>query len=313
MPKKVRKLVENEGVISKRDWECSLLTAIRDEIRVGNVAAQSSKRFGRFDNFFISDDLWAARRDAFFTRAGLPISPEEASVYLTNRLNLAYDNFLANLPENTYASVNENGWTLSYDRAEKLNKETEEKLDNLTLWLDDNLRQIKLPELLIEVDNELHFTHPFLSPAQPIVRDAESVCHIIATIMAHGCLIGPYTMARLTNGITYHQIKRITDWQLSEEAQRQALAQLVNAISHLGVTNYWGKGKTSSSDGQRDFVINRRCCNKHGVQDFKIMHSSFILLWQTTTPHFTAYLLNVLIETLLMSWMAFYTMKATLL
>jgi len=251
IPKKVRKLVENEGIISKRDWECSLLTAIRDEIRAGNVAAQSSKRFGRFDNFFISNDLWTARRDAFFTRAGLPVVPEEALVYLTNRLNLTYDNFLTNLPENTYASVNESGWTLSSDKAEKLNKETEEKLDNLTLWLDDNLRQIKLPELLIEVDNELHFTHPFLSPAQPIVRDAESVCHIIATIMAHGCFIGPNTMARLTNGITYHQIKRITDWQLSEEAQRQALAHLANAISHLDVTNYWGKGKTSSSDGQR--------------------------------------------------------------
>ena len=251
IPKKVRKLVENEGIISKRDWECSLLTAIRDEIRAGNVAAQSSKRFGRFDNFFISNDLWTTRRDAFFDRAGLPVVPEEATAYLTNRLNQAYDSFLANLPENTYASVNESGWTLSTDKAEKLNKETEEKLDNLTLWLDDNLRLIKLPELLIEVDNELQFTHPFLSPAQPIVRDAESVCHIIATIMAHGCLIGPYTMARLTSGITYHQIKRISDWQLSEEAQRQALAQLVNAISHLDVTNYWGKGKTSSSDGQR--------------------------------------------------------------
>jgi TnpA family transposase len=58
-------------------------------------------------------------------------------------------------------------------------------------------------------------------------------------------------MARLTDGVSYHQIKRITDWPLSEEAQRHALAQLVNAISHLDVTRHWGEGKTSSSDGQR--------------------------------------------------------------
>ena len=45
MPKKVRSLVEDDGVISKRDWECALLTAIRDEIRIGNVVARSSKRF----------------------------------------------------------------------------------------------------------------------------------------------------------------------------------------------------------------------------------------------------------------------------
>jgi TnpA family transposase len=251
MPKKVRALVEEDGIISKRDWECALLTAIRDEIRAGNVAVQSSKRFGRFDRFFISNEQWTEQRDAFFKRAGLPVKAEDVPAYLTERLNQAYDNFLDSLPENTYADVNENGWSLSADTTEKLDKETEEKLENLTAWLDENLRQIKLPELLIEVDNELHFTHPFLSPIQPSERDAESICHIIAAIIAHGCNIGPYTMARLTDGITYHQIKRITDWQLSEEAQRQALAQLVNGISHLDVTKHWGKGETSSSDGQR--------------------------------------------------------------
>ena len=117
--------------------------------------------------------------------------------------------------------------------------------------LNPHLRQIKLPELLIEVDNELHFTHPFLPSVYQAEREPESVCHILATIMAYGCNIGPFTMARLTEGVTYHQIKRIADWQLSEEAQRQALAQLVNAISSLDVTRHWGEGKTSSSDGQR--------------------------------------------------------------
>jgi TnpA family transposase len=58
-------------------------------------------------------------------------------------------------------------------------------------------------------------------------------------------------MARLTEGITYRQIKHVTDWQLTKEALRQALAQLVNAISGLAVTQTWGEGKTSSSDGQR--------------------------------------------------------------
>ena len=251
MPKKVRNLVEKDGVISKRDWECALLTAIRDEIRVGNVAAQSSKRFGRFDNFFISKDQWALQRDAFFVRAGLPTRPKDVPVYLAERLNQAYDRFLASLPENTYAAVDETGWALSTDTAEALDKDTEVRLENLTRWLADNLRQIKLPELLIEVDNELHFTHPFLSPIQPEARDAESICHILAAIMAHGCNIGPHTMARLTDGIAYSQIKRITDWQLSEDAQRQALALLVNAISNLDVTSHWGEGHSSSSDGQR--------------------------------------------------------------
>ena len=85
MPKKERALVEKDGFISKRDWECALLTAVRDEIRIGNVAAESSKRFGRFDNFFISNERWAAQRKAFFRRAGLPVKPEDVPAYLTAR------------------------------------------------------------------------------------------------------------------------------------------------------------------------------------------------------------------------------------
>ncbi|MCH8291595.1 Tn3 family transposase [Candidatus Poribacteria bacterium] len=42
--------------------------------------------------------------------------------------------------------------------------------------------------------------------------------------MAHGCNVGPDTMAQLTQEVTYRQIKRITDWQLTEETQRRALA-----------------------------------------------------------------------------------------
>ena len=251
IPKKVRDLVEKDGVISKRDWECALLTAIRDEIRTGNVAAQSSKRFGRFDNFFIADEQWRAQRDAFFQRAGLPAKPMDVSAYLTARLNNAYDTFLASLPNNAYATVDEKGWVLSTDSADKLNKDEEQQLETLENWLADNFRQIKLPELLIEVDNELHFTQFFLPSVYQADREPEAICHILATIMAYGCNIGPFTMARLTENVTYHQIKRIADWQLSEGAQRQALAQLVNAISSLDVTRHWGEGKTSSSDGQR--------------------------------------------------------------
>jgi TnpA family transposase len=278
VPKALRPLVEKNGVVDKRAWECVLLTAIRDEIKAGNIYVQESKRFGRFDDFFIPADQWAARREHFFQRAGLPVHAAEVPAYLTARLNRAYDRFLTLLPENTYASVNESGWQLSADPAEKLDEAGEQRLATLKAWIADHLREIKLPELLIEVDNELHFTQPFLLPAQPNHREAEQVCTILATLMAHGCNIGPYTMARLTEGITYRQIKQVTDWQLTEEAQRQALAQLVNAISQLDVTQAWGAGKTSSSDGQR-FRLKRQVLQRtysHRFQDYALEFYSFV-------------------------------------
>jgi TnpA family transposase len=278
IPKKLRSLVEQDGVVDKHAWECVLLTALRDEIRAGNVFVEQSKRFGRFDDFFIPDGRWAALRESFFVQAGLPAKAEDVPAYLTGRLNQAYDRFLALLPENTYASVHENRWQLSADPAEKLDEEAKERLETLKAWIAEHLREIKLPELLIEVDNELHFTHHFMLPAQSEPREAEQICTILATIMAHGCNIGPYTMARLTDGITYRQIKQVTDWQLSEEAQRQALAQLVNAISRLDVTQAWGEGRTSSSDGQR-FRFRRKLLQRtysHRLNDYALEFYSFV-------------------------------------
>jgi hypothetical protein len=57
--------------------------------------------------------------------------------------------------------------------------------------------------------------------------------------------------AQMIEGVSYKQIKHIFDWQITDEAQRCALADLVNGISGIEVTKVWGEGKTSGSDGQR--------------------------------------------------------------
>ena len=273
IPQKLRPLVEMDGTVNKRAWECALLSAVRDELKAGNLYVMQSTHFGRFDNFFIPDGAWDTHRETFFKRAGLPVKTEEVSTFLEKRLNRAFDDFLELLPENTYVNINENGWQLSVDPAEKLEAAGQQRLEDLKAWLSDNMRLIKLPELLIEVDNELYFTNHFIASGQQETRDAARVCSALATIMAHGCNIGPYTMARLTQGISYRQIKWVTDWQLTEEAQRQALAQIVNALSRLDVTHSWGQGTTSSSDGQR-FRLKRK------------------LLQQTYSPRFHDYALE---------------------
>jgi TnpA family transposase len=278
IPKNLRPLVEKNGEVNKRAWECALLTVVRDEIKAGNIYVQRSKRFGRFGNFFIDDAKWEKQRDSFFRRAGLPAKAEDVPGYLTNRLNQAFDDFLRLLPKNSYAGVNENGWQLSVDSSEKLNEVGKQRLEELKKWLAENMRTVRLPALLIEVDNELHFTHHFMPPLQQQQRTAEDVCTVLATIMAHGCNVGPYTMSRLTEGITYRQIKWVTDWQLLEDTQRQALAQVVNAISKLDVTQAWGEGKTSSSDGQR-FRMKRRLLQQAyspRFNDYAIEFYSFV-------------------------------------
>ena len=278
IPRKIRKLITTNGEVKKSAWECALLTAIRDEIKTGNLSVEMSKHFSRIDDFFIPHEQWNKMRDRFFRRAGLPIDPEGVKSYLTERLNRTYDTFLEELPENSYVNIDETGWHLSVDASEKPDSDSEKRMRDLEEWLSINMRMIKLPDLLIEVDNELKFTRHFMSIQEQEKPTVEDICAVLTTIMAQGCNIGPYTMSHLVRGISYERIKHIDDWMLTDEALHSALALVVNAISRLDITQVWGEGKTSSSDGQR-FALRRKVIQQTyspKFNDFALEFYSFV-------------------------------------
>jgi len=178
---------------------------------------------------------------------------------------------------NPFAKVGKEGWILSTDAAETLSSEQKQKLEALTQWLSSHMRTIKLPDLLIEVDNDLHFTDQFL-PAIKRQGRAEDICTVLTSIMAYGCNIGPHTMAQMIEGVSYKQIKHIFDWQITDEAQRHALADVVNGISGIEVTKVWGEGKTSGSDAQR-FGYRKKTLHRtfsHKFNDFAIEFYTFV-------------------------------------
>jgi len=278
VPDKLRVFVGINGELDKRAWECALLKVLRDEIKSGNLAVTYSKRFRKFDDFFISTAKWQNMRESLFDAAGLPSNPQEVRTHLAKRLNQAYDSFLESQPSNTYARVEQDGWRLSVDPTQKLAPQEEDKLKQLKKWLKKHMRSTRLPELLIEVDNELRFTQYLMPPTSSETRCVPDVCSALIAVIANGCNVGPHNMSRMVKGVSYSQIQRITDWQLTEENQRGALASVVNAIANLDTSQIWGQGKTSASDGQR-FAFRRRVLQQTystKFSDFALEFYSFV-------------------------------------
>lgn len=125
-----------------------MLTGIRDEIKAGNLTVRGSKRFGDFDHFFMPFSQWEKERSVFFKRAGLPEHHQKIKAYLTERLNQAFDRFLATESCNTYAQIKDGKWVLSVDPAENLSTEEDKSLESLKVWINKHMRPIKLPQLL---------------------------------------------------------------------------------------------------------------------------------------------------------------------
>ena len=278
IPKRLLPFIVKGDELDRSAWECALLLKVQEELKSGNLSVEHSKRFGRFEDYFIPKEQWQLRRVAFFQRAGLPVEPLDVPVYLTQRLNKAYDLFLKTAPGNSFATVDEDGWHLSTDTTEKLDHEAQARLERLKDWLTVHMRTVRLPDLLIEVDNDLRFTDHFLPPAQRSGRKPEQVCLLLAAVLAHGCNIGLHTMAQLIQGISYKQLKRISDWQMTEEMQRAALAALVQAISRLDTALHWGEGRTSASDGQRFSMPHRVLQQTYSTRfsDFALEFYTFI-------------------------------------
>ena len=278
LPKRLHAFVGTNGTRNRRAYECAVLTTLRDEIKRGNVWIRGSTRFGKLDDFFLPDATWTARRQVFFRKAGLPADPAEAATWLTTRLNAAYDRFLAALPTNTSVTFDKESWHLGTDPSEALTPADEAGVATLRTWLHTKATTIRLPELLLAVDNDLNWTRHFLPRGRRDTRTADEVCQVVATIMAYGCNLGPETMAQLTNGVSYEDIQRITDWYLHDEALRAALADIVNAMLALDTTQVWGDGSTSSSDGQR-FLFPQRVLRRtysHRLGDFALEFYTFI-------------------------------------
>jgi TnpA family transposase len=90
--------------------------------------------------------------------------------------------------------------------------------------------------------------------------------------MCYGCNIGPHIMPQIITGISYHQIKHMFDWQMTDDTHRMALALIVNGIGGVEVTRAWGEEKTAAGDGQR-FRYHKHTLHRtfsHKFNDFAI-------------------------------------------
>jgi hypothetical protein len=109
---------------------------------------------------------------------------------------------------------------------------------------------VELSELLIEVDAWTHFSDHLVHAAGADRLRPTLQPHLYASILAHACNFGLEQMAHSTD-ISYRQLAWCTTWYLREETLEAAFTNLVNYHHKLPMSQVWGSGILSSSDGQR--------------------------------------------------------------
>lgn len=223
-----------------RLWEVAVLCHLRDAFRAGDIWLAHSRRYGDLKDALVPAEVAKAT-----PRLAMPYEPE---TWLADRKSRLADG-LQRLARAARSGAMPGGsiedGVLKIDR---LTAEVPEEADALVLDLYKRLPEIRITNLLLEVDDEIGFTEAFthLRTGVPC-RDRVGMLNVL---LAEGLNLGLSKMAGATNTHDYFQLSRLSRWHVESEAMARALAMVIEGQSALPMARFWGAGTSASSDGQ---------------------------------------------------------------
>jgi TnpA family transposase len=238
---------ERGGDISRRYYELCTLWQLRNALRAGNVWVAHSRRYADPATYLIPPTEWPHLRPEVIRQTGTPSEGlhrlQEREAELATCL-AQLDRLLAR--KDSDVRIEDNRLVLTPLDAEGRPVSADALADQLTT----RLPRVDLSELLIEVDTWTHFSTHLVhatngDPVRPPFLPA-----LYASVVAQACNFGLDQMAQSTD-LAYERLAWCTTWYLREDTLKTAFSALVNYHHQLPLSQAWGTGMLSSSDGQR--------------------------------------------------------------
>ena len=223
-----------------RLWEVAVLFHLREAFRSGDVWLAHSRRFGDLKEALIPAEVARAT-----PKLAMPFEPDTWLADRKARMSDALRRLARAAKAGAIPGGSIEDGVLKIDR---LTAAVPEEADAMVLDLYKRLPDIRVTDLLLEVDDEVGFTEAFthLHTGVPC-KDRIGLLNVL---LAEGLNLGLSKMAGATNTHDYFQLSRLSRWHVEGEAMSRALAKVIEAQSALPMARFWGGGQTASSDGQ---------------------------------------------------------------
>lgn len=247
------RVLNRDSTVSRRDYELCALSDLRDSLRSGAVWLEGSRQYANLDSYLIPKARWEQLRQTYCEMVGIP---EDGSVQLELK-QAALEENLARLdervPRNEFVRFEKGELVLS-----PLDKEEEEIRQEhpLAKKIGPLLPPVQLGQMLAEVDAWTGFSQQLTHAGGATSRIPDMATHLYAAMLTQACNMTLSDMANLSD-LSYDQLLWCTNWYIREETLQAATDVLVNYQYQLPLSQHWGSGAFSSSDGQR-FAVARK-------------------------------------------------------
>src|SRR6266571_1781591 len=238
---------EPDGSISRRYYELCTLWHLRSALRAGNIWVAHSRRYANPDTYLIPPAEWPHWRPEVIRQTE---TPSDGATRLAER-DAELERAMADVErllarKDSHLRVEKDAIVLSPLEADPRSASA----DALAARITERLPRVELSDLLMEVDTWTHFSRHFVHAADAETLRPTLLPHFYASVLAHACNFGVEQMAHLTDLAADH-LTWCTTWFLREDTLKAAVTGLVNYHHQLPLSQAWGSGVLSSSDGQR--------------------------------------------------------------
>jgi TnpA family transposase len=228
------------GSNDRRLWEVAVLFHLRDAFRSADIWLGASRRYADLRETLVP--MAAARATARLT---VPFEPEAWLADRKARMTEGLKRLAKAVRTGTIPKGSIEDGTL---RIERLTAAVPEDADELILDLYRRLPEVRITDILLEVEAATGFADAFthLRTGAP----CKDKIGLLNVLLAEGLNLGLRKMAEASNTHDYWQLSRLSRWHVESDAINHALAMVVAAQGRLPMSQFWGLGETASSDGQ---------------------------------------------------------------
>lgn len=254
------KFMDSQLAIAVRDqkheikqnlWEIGVAIAIKDGFRSWDLYVEHSNKYASFWNLIYQDHEWQQERANSYQALEITQNAEEVIAEIVEKFHCSAEQALRRFKHDDFTSIKNNKLVLK--KKDKI--DIPANVDRLQALISSYLPKIKIEQLLIEVDQMTGFTKHFMPIHGQKGKPKNFYKTLIASILAQATNIGLATMQDCAPGITTKMMRGVTDTCIREATIKAANAELVNHHTQLDLSQNYGDGKMSSSDGQRFIII----------------------------------------------------------
>lgn len=247
LPKSWRdNLYDDKGKFQTKYWEMGVYYAMRKSLNKGDLYLTDSRHHRYFWDTVYKPQDWEEKKGESYTALALPTEFDSVEARLKKEFEESVKLVQESLGKDGFATIVNDRIKLCKNDALEISPEVKQ----LKRQIEAGIPMIRIERLIAEIDKITNFSKAFVTLQQDRMITLPKK-PLYGVVVANATNIGLYAMGQSNQGITAEVLRRTSECYVTPENIQNGNAILVNCHQKYPISQVYGTGIYSSSDGQR--------------------------------------------------------------